>query len=289
MVQLKWGCRSRSLGLVIVMAALAIPVALPAAAQGIAVVTDVSGKVTGTGPITILSEIAADARLQLEPGAKLVALYIKSGDEYAFSGPAQVQFQPGGPNVISGAKAQKRASPVGKGGNVTIKPVGVAQAAYVMRSARTTARIRLLTLSATRSLEASPEFRWQGIEGGTNYRFELTDDTGRSLYEAEVQATSLKLPGSVTLNEGQSYTWEVSTRTPENRRYESAGDFSIATAAIRAQAQALRPAAAAPVSDRVAYAAWLEQVELRDEARRYWRALAKERPEDEKLRALAAE
>ena len=80
--------------------------AVPAAAQGIAIVTDVSGEVTGPGPITILSEIAADARLQLEPGAKLVALYIKSGDEYAFSGPAQVQFQPGGPNVISGATAQ---------------------------------------------------------------------------------------------------------------------------------------------------------------------------------------
>ena len=263
--------------------------AVPAAAQGIAIVTDASGKVTGPGPITILSEIAADARLQLEPGAKLVVLYIKSGDEYTLSGPAQVQFQPGGPNVLSGAKPQKRASPVGKGGNVTIKPVGVAQAAYVMRSARTTARIRLLTFSATRSLETSPEFRWQGIEGGTKYRFELTDDTGRSLHEAEVEDTSLKLPGSVALKEGQSYTWEVSTRTPDNRRYVSAGDFTIATAELRAQALALRPAASAPVSDRVAYAAWLEQAELRDEARRYWRALAKERPEDEKLKALAAE
>lgn len=260
-----------------------------AVAQGIAIVTDVSGKVTGPTPITILTEISADARLQLEPGARLVALYIKSGDEYTLSGPAQVQFQPGGPNVLSGAKPQKRASPVGKGGNVTIKPVGVAQAAYVMRSGRTTARIKLLTLSATKALETSPEFRWQSVETGLKYRFELTDDTGRSLFETEVDATSLKLPASVVLKEGGSYTWEISTRTSDNRRYVSAGDFTVASSALRAQAESLRPVASAPVSDRVAYAAWLEQAELRDEARRYWRALYKERPDDEKLKALAAE
>ena len=136
-------------------------------------VTDVSGKVSGPAPVTILSEIAADARLQLDAGARLTALYVKSGTEYIISGPAQVQFQPGGPNVLSGAKPQVRASPVGKGGSVTIRPVGVAQAAYVMRSARTTARIRLLTLSGTKSLEAAPEFRWQGPEDAGKYRFEL--------------------------------------------------------------------------------------------------------------------
>ncbi len=260
-----------------------------AAAQGVALVTDVSGKVSGPVPVTILSELAADARVQLEAGAKLTALYIKSGDEYIFTGPSQVQFQAGGPKVLSGAAPQKRASPVGKGGSVTIKPVNVAQAAYVMRSSRTTARIRMLSLSGTRTLETSPEFRWQAIEPDMKYRFELTDDTGRSLYETEVQSTSVKLPAFVALKEGISYTWEVSTRTADNRRYVTAGDFTVAPADLRKQAQALRPPSSAPVSDRVAYAAWLEQAELRDEARKYWLALSRERPEDERLKALAAE
>jgi hypothetical protein len=271
------------------LASTTLLAAMPAAAQSIAIVTDVSGKVSGPAPVSILSEIAADARLQLAAGARLVALYLKSGDEYLLTGPAQVQFQAGGPNVLSGAKPQKRASPVGKGSNVTIKPVNVAQAAYVMRGSRTTARIRLLSLAGTRTLEASPEFRWQAIEPGMKYRFELTDDTGHSLYESEVESTSIRLPASVVLKEGASYTWEVSTRTPDNRRYVSAGDFTIAPADVRAQARSLQPPSSAPVSDRVAYAAWLEQAELRDEARKYWQALAKERPEDEKLKALAAE
>jgi hypothetical protein len=280
---------SRFLLRMIVMAAALGCAAAPAAAQNVAMVTDVSGKVTGTVEVTILSEIPADARVQLEAKARLVAIYLKSGDEYSFTGPGQVQFQAGEPKVLSGAKLQKRASPLGKGGNITIKPVGVAQAAYVMRSSRTTARIKLLALSGTRTLESPPEFRWQTIEPGVKYRFELTDDTGRSLYESETEATSLKLPASIALREGASYTWEVSTRAPDNRRYVSAGDFSIAPAAVKTQAQALRPPAGAPVSQRVAYAAWLEQMELRDEARRYWRTLSAERPEDAKLKALAAE
>lgn len=58
---------------------------------------------------------------------------------------------------------------------------------------------------------------------------------------------------------------------------------------LRARMEALRPAAGAPVSERVAFAAWLEQMQLKDEARRYWKALAAERPDSAQLKALAAD
>lgn len=274
---------------------LSLAAALPAFAQSVAMVTDVSGKAAlqgapGRASLTIMSEIAADARVQLEGGSRLTVVYLASGDEYAFSGPAQIQFRSNEPQVVSGAAPQKRASPLGKGGkDVTIRLGGVTQAGFVMRSGRPTARIRLLTLSGTRTLDASPEFCWQEIEPGLKYRFELTDDTGRSLHETEVAGSSFGLPVSIQLREGVGYTWQLSARLADGRRYVSAGDFSIAAPEVRAQAQALRPAAGAPVSERVAYAAWLEQAELRDEARKYWKALAAERPEDAKLKALAAE
>jgi hypothetical protein len=260
-----------------------------AAAQGIAMVTDVSGRVGGPAPVTIMSELAADARLDLASGASLAVIYLKSGDEYAFTGPAQVLFRADAPQVLSGAQPRKRASPLAAGGAVSIKPVAVKQAAFVMRSAKPTARIRLLTLSGTKTLDVAPEFRWQELDAGLTYRFELMDDTGRSLQEAQVQGQAFKLPDSVQLREGITYTWEVSTRTPDGRRYVSAGDFTLAAADLRSQAGALRPGAGASVSDRVAYAAWLEQVELRDEARKYWKVLSTERPEDKKLRELAGE
>ena len=264
---------------------------LPAAAraQGVALVTDISGRVSGSAPVSILSEVPADARVQLEAGARLVAIYLKSGDEYAFNGPAQVQFRAGEPLVLSGAAPQKKANPLSRGGNVTIKPVQVAQAAFVMRGGRPTARIKQLSLSGTRTLESSPEFRWQEIGPGVTYRFELTDDTGRSLYDSQVTGTSLRLPTSVTLRDGIGYTWEISARAQDDRRYVSASDFSVASADLKRQADSLRPADGAPVSERVAYAAWLEQMELRDEARKYWKALAAERPDDTRLKQLAEE
>ncbi len=269
--------------------ALLATVAAPAAAQNVAMVTDVSGRVTGQVPVSILSEIRAETRMQVEAGGRLVVIYLASGDEYAFTGPAQIQFHATEPQVVSGAKFQKKTNPLGKGSNVTIRPVSVAQAAFVMRSARPTARIKLLTLSGTRTLDIAPEFRWQEVEPGAKYRFDLTDDTGKSLYDAEVAGALLKLPPSLQLREGMSYTWEVSTRSPDGRRYVSAGDFSVATQELRAEAETLRPAAGSPVSERVTYAAWLEQEQLKDEARKYWRSLAAERPEDERLKELAAE
>jgi len=289
MDKIEWYWGWRHVARIVALASVLGWVATPVAAQSVALVTDVSGRVTGDGPVTILSEIRADARMQLEGGARLVAMYLKTGDEYTFTGPAQIQFNAAEPQVVHGNKAQKRANPLGRGSNVSIRPVNVAQAAFVMRSSRTTARIKLLSLSGTRTLDTPPEFRWQAIEPGVKYRVELTDDTGRSLYEAEVEATSLRLPASVKLREGASYTWEVSARMPDNRRYVSSGDFSIASADVRAQAGKLRPAAGAPVSERVTYAAWLEQMELRDEARKFWQALSAERPGDTRLRELAAQ
>jgi hypothetical protein len=51
----------------------------------------------------------------------------------------------------------------------------------------------------------------------------------------------------------------------------------------------LRPRKDAQLSERVAFAAWLEQLELKEEARKYWKDLAAERPEDARLKSLATE
>lgn len=263
----------------------------PAQAQTVAMITDLSGKVEARDDkpriLSILAEIKSGVRLRLQSGARLVALYLKSGDEYSFTGPSQVEFQDSAPRVLSGAMPQKRASPLGR--KVAVKPGGVRQAAFVMRSGRTSGSIKLLNLSGTKTLETYPEFRWQRIEGAGTYRLELTDGSGNVLVERDMDETSYRLPGSVPLRAGAMYTWEVSTRLPDGRRYVSAGDFTLAPAVLRREAEDLRPPSDAPLSDRVAFAAWLEQHDLRDEARGHWRALAQDRPADTRLKALAAD
>src|SRR5438552_5209828 len=151
--------------------------ALPpvARATGVAMVTDLQGKATvssdgRTRDLTILAELEAGAKVSLDAGAKLVALYLDAGDEYLFKGASTIEFKPGAPEVQSGAKPERSNLSLGKGGkDVRIKAVGVTQAAMVMRSAGPDVRIQLLTLNQTRTLEQSPEFRWKGLPPGQKY------------------------------------------------------------------------------------------------------------------------
>jgi hypothetical protein len=260
---------------------------------GVAMVTDLQGRATMTADarardVTILAELEAGAQVQLAAGATLVALYLDAGDEYVFKGPAAIVFRPAQPEVTSGAKPEKRSPSLGKGGSgIRIKPVGIAQGAMVMRGFRAGARIQLLNLHKTRTLETQPEFRWQELQPGVKYQIEITDDTGRTVHETQVDTASFKLPAAVPLKEGVPYTWEISARLPDGRKYSSSADFAVAPAELRAQAEALRPAVSAPLSSRIAYAAWLDQMELKDEARKYWKTAANERPDDPRLKSLA--
>src|SRR5262249_19980663 len=177
--------------------------ALPTVAfgAGVAMVTDLQGRASasGDGPpaLTILAELQPGAQVDLEAGATLVVLYLDAGDEYVFKGPAAIVFRPLQPEVVSGQKPEKR-SALGKGGkDIRIKPVGMAQAAIVMRGSPANARIQLLNLRQTRTLETQPEFRWQAQQPGLKYGFRLSDDTGRTLVETTLSTTPFKLPPTV--------------------------------------------------------------------------------------------
>jgi hypothetical protein len=266
---------------------------LPAVARsaGIAMVTDLQGNASASGDrgsasLTILTELQAGTRAKLEAGATLVVLYLNSGEEYVFKGPATIAFGPSEPEVLSGQRPEKRSALGNAAKDVRIKPVGMAQAAIVMRGVRTSAGIQLLNLHQTSTLETQPEFRWQALQPGVKYGFRLSDGAGRTVFETTVGADSFKLPANVQIKEGVPYTWEVSAKL-DGRKYASSADFVIAPANVRASAKALRPADTAPLSSKVVYATWLEEMELKDEARKYWRAAAAERPEDPRLKALA--
>jgi hypothetical protein len=258
-------------------------------AQNVAVVTDVAGRVAEQEQLVILSRIARDARIQIGEGGRLVVIYLRSGDQYTFSGPAQIEFGATEPRVLAGTKPRRQASPLSRVDNPTIRSTDVTPGGLVMRGTLRSARIRLLGPAGTVTLETAPEFRWEEPEPKATYRFELFDGSGRSLYEASATGGVLRLVPAVQLLEGERYTWELSARLADGRRYVSSADFSVAPARLRAEADELRPAAGAPVSDRVAYAVWLDHVNLKDEARKYWKALAAERPDDARLRELAAD
>jgi hypothetical protein len=271
----------------------ALALAPAAVAAPVAMVTDLQGKAAQTGEgrtseLSILSDLDAGAQVQLQAGATMVVLYTESGSEFVFKGPASVVFGASQPEVTSGAKAEKRAPALGRGGrDIRIKPVGLVQGAMVMRGLRAGPRIVLLAPRGLYVVEASPEFRWQAPQSGLTYTFELNDDAGATVHQTQTTEAGIALPANVKLREGMQYSWEVSARLPDGTRVSNIGKFSLATPELRAQIAAVRPESGAPFSSRVLYAAWLDQMNLKDEARKYWQAAASERPDEPRLKTMA--
>jgi hypothetical protein len=261
-------------------------------AAPVAVVTDAQGKSVLQGAsreLALLAEIDADTRVQIDDKARLVVLFYSTGEEFTLRGPALVQFKSAAPATLSGNPPEKRAGNTKTDSGIRIKPGGVTQAGVRMRITPDSQKLKLIGLTDTVTLEARPEFRWSALEPGITYVFGLSDNTGQLLHETKITGTSLKLPASVQLKPDSLYTWEVSTRLRNGTRYTSAGDFTIANAALRGQADRARPAESAAVSEHVAFALWLEQADLKDEARKYWRMARAQRPDEAQLKALAGE
>lgn len=260
-------------------------------AEPVAMITDLQGKVQGASAAdapAILASVESGATLQVGDGGALVVVYFQSGKEFTFKGPATVRFASAAPEVLAGAKPESRDPLMGKvAGAGKIKPVGKVQAAVVMRGANQNARIKLDNMVGTRVLEKRPVFQWQAPEQGLAYDFELTDESGRMLIESKVQGTSFALPESVRLEDGKTYTWLVGTTMADGRKYTNAGDFTVAPADLRRDIEAVRPAADAPIAEKVTFAAWLDQMQFHDEARKYWKQLAVARADDANLKTLA--
>lgn len=80
---------------------------------------------------------------------------------------------------------------------------------------------------------------------------------------------------------------------PPKRRTLTAKGITVREGGVAPAAFVMRgpkatpPAQSAPLSERVAYAVWLEQSGQKQEALRHWKALSAERPDAAALRALA--
>ena len=149
------------------------------------------------------------------------------------------------------------------------------------------AQLKLLALTDTRTLETKPEFRWSAIEGAASYEIRISGENGATVFMTSTSATSVSLPAEVSLMPGARYTWRVNAKLSDGTNTTSVGEFSVASSDVLAQAEAARPGQSASLSQQIAYAIWLEQLELRDEARKYWEVARAQYPNNQRLEALA--
>lgn len=265
-----------------------VPVMTAEAQDAVAMVTDVSGKVSFRDghSVGITAQISSQQILTLENGSRIVLVHMKTGEEFVFGGPCKIHLNAEG--RPEGAQPMSVRKAAALQGSIRLKPAGLAQASLVLREVDTNAPTGTSEFAPRGPvlLEPLPEFHWKAAGTGATYRLQISDRGGELLLDLTLDEPGLKLPEHLALTEGGSYTWVLRTTIKGETQTES-GKFKLLPKAQREQLQLALPKAGASFSERLVYAAFLDQFELRDEARKHWKALAKERSEDEALKALS--
>jgi hypothetical protein len=246
-------------------------------ATPVALATEVTGLAEtrvadATVAVSLLSEFAAGSRIALKKDARLTILFYASGVAYVLTGPALVRFTDGGLEALSGNEPKRIAAVTGRNGKpLELRPSRLTQAGMVARGV-----IRPIAARnpvGTVTLESRPAFAWVGVEPRLSYRFLLRDMNDSTVAAGDVAENSYQLPAGLRLTPGKRYRWTVRARTMDGTEYLLDRTFSVADHALRTELENFRPADHATPTSHIAFALWLEQVGLQDEARAYRQSL----------------
>lgn len=257
-----------------------------AVAEPVAMVTDVQGAASAmvSGKpvkLELLSYLEPGATLQLEPRAHLTITFFSRPVEYRFAGPARLKVET--ERVVSqDGKAEAHAVSLQKSSAAKKFTVAqresVTQAAFEMRGLR--AGLRLEDPVDTSLLDGDGlVFAWEGPRPREGYQLSVYGARDRLLQQVSLAGNTWTPPAGL-LKAGESYAWEVRAALDSGEVLTARGSFSVAGAdaakAVREQA----PRTGAAFSGRVLYAVFLEQQGFRYDARKLWRELSRERPDD---------
>jgi hypothetical protein len=270
--------RARALVAVLWLALAGLPVAQAVAAPAptIALVTDVVGNARlaarSSQPLKLLAELGAGAEVVVAENAQLVVFYLADGAEYTFNGPGRYRLRKLAPEALRGAPPLRKASPTVYR-TLRVKNERVAQGALATRGDP----ILIFPVSEV-VLDGNAEFAWRRLAPDAAYQFELVDASGTRLMFAETRDTGIRLPPTMRLTPGETYYWSVRGRDELGNAFYRPAEFRIADAALRNRLEAAAPAADASFSERVLYAALLEQAGCVSAAQAQKRILGIERP-----------
>jgi hypothetical protein len=211
--------------------------------------------------------------------------YFARALEQTFSGPAKILVQTDKVEVLQGGAGQTRKlDPEKVSAAKKFEPAArdrMAVATFIMRSAPP--RIALVGPVNTKVSAVTPEFSWMVSKDAREYKLTLMDEQGQVLREASVNGTSWK--PNEALGYGRIYHWKVEDATGQT--VSAQARFSVLDEEVATRIAQQKPSRDAPFSERLLYAAQLENEGLKFEAAQLWRALAAERPEDAVLQKWA--
>jgi hypothetical protein len=270
------------------VAAYAAALAGGALAAPVAMVTDLQGAATlakDKSRLGLMAYVEPGTEVMLGANAKLTLTFLTRPLEQTFSGPAKIVVQTDRIEVLQGGAGQSRKLDPEK---VTVaakfEPAArdrMAQATFVMRS--TSPRLELIGPAATKVSTTTPEFSWKALKDASGYKISLLDDAGKLLREHKVSVNTWTPHGSEALAPGKSYQWKVEATLASALTNTAQAQFSVLDKAAAKRIAKRKPAAHAPFSERLLYAALLENEGLKHDAAPLWRSLAAERPDEAAL------
>lgn len=257
-----------------------------ALAEPVAMVTDVSDGVftevkDKSEKTALLSYFEPGTTLRLNANAHLTVTFLTKPVEYRFTGPARLTVEKDRV-VANEGKAETHAVSLQK--TTAAKKFTVAQresvtiAAFEMRAGGRPG-LRLEDPVETRAIGSSLVFDWDGPRAPGGYRLSIFDGQKKLIHQASVTSNSWTSPAGL-LKAGNAFEWEIEATLENGEVLTARARFSVADSGAAKAAQAQRPQADASFSGRVLYAIYLEENGFKYDARRLWKELSKERPDD---------
>jgi len=287
-----WRRVSLLLSALVALAGTGLTLAAPPVTSS-ALVTDVQGEVTleqsgrsvqSTHP-ALLDTLQKGTRLHLGNQAHMVLVFEKNAKEYELSGPGYFEIDLAAPRALEGkAPTQKPLPVVFRQLQLSGKPL--VQATLVMRDADSPQPRLSSPQQAT--TETQPTFHWEPIADAKAYKFQLVDQHGAVIFsQAELHTSSLKLPASLQLIPGQSYTWILKVVAQDDAVLTNSSEFTVLNRDTTRQLEAAKTALINSVdqspgylfSHRLLYTAMLERAELHEMAVAEWKDMMAQRKE----------
>lgn len=263
-------------------------------ASPVAMVTDVAGSVSvgesgKAQSAALLSYVEPGAVLRVASGARVALTFLSRPIEVTLSGPSEATVGNDGVTVQKGAAPAIRTLAAARSDAArnfqSAQRDRVALATVQMRSLAPP-RIQIEGPANTTVSSTSPVLSWTAPEGARDTRIVVNDALGRPVVDRRVSGSSLALSES-PLAYGASYTWRVESKGPSGESLSANAPFSVIDAEQATRLAASKPSSDAPFSERLLFALQLQSQGLAYEAKREWRALSAERPDDAALRQMA--
>ncbi len=264
-------------------------VAQPASQQPVGSVLDVIGAVSvtragKTDPLNLFENLFIGDIVRVAKDARFFLAHNLAKTEYWSTAPSEFEIASNGVTLRSGgAPVAKKMSDFAAA--ATVLPVGGGKTSVGAVRMRSLVAPETVPSNRDTVTTLSPLFSWPPFSPGMTYVFTLTQ-SARKIAMVSTKETSVRLTAGQTLAWGGEYEWTLTIdETPE--KLPVVRTFKIVDRSTIDNLLLLTPSETAAFSEWVIYARALEAAGAFTAAREVWRRLAKARPDNQALAALA--